>query len=328
MFCSTSTDIFTAKIVYFLAASDSFIGALPEELKLTVLAAAIVCAYVLGRRANSRTVEIVDQSRRDLRRAQAVARDLEKVSMLIKKQLSKHQVRVNKFKQRVTELSMSEHENAWRELCREAEDMLRPTMQLASQISSAYDEIRQQSGHLMTFTDVRTDPLTGLANRRALDETLNSQFAMKQRYDSSFSIAMFDLDNFKQINDEHGHLHGDQILKEFTRILDDCARETDTVARYGGEEFIVVMPQTCLNGAAIFAERIRARIEEKMTVTISGGVTSIVEGDTPETILTRADETLYEAKSAGRNSIFKNDGKQSSYVKPESYCDESKPVAI
>lgn len=314
--------------IAFFASSDSFIGMLPDELKLAVLAAAVVAAYTLGRRVNPKSAEVVDQSRRDLRRAQAVARDLENISVLIKKQLSKHQVRVGKFKQRVTELSLCEHEEAWRELCREAEDMLRPTMQLASQISSAYDEIRQQSSHLMTFTDVRTDSLTGLANRRALDETLNSQFAMKQRYDSSFTIAMFDIDNFKQVNDEQGHLYGDHILKEVSRLLDDSARETDIVTRYGGEEFVVVMPQTCINGAAIYAERIRACIADKLSVTISGGVTVVVQGDRPETMLARADETLYVAKTAGRNRIFMHDGKESSYVEPESHSEESELVSI
>ncbi len=309
-------------------ANTGFIGMVPDELKLAILAAAIVAAYALGRRANPKNADVVDQSRRDLRRAQAVARDLENVSTMIKKQLSKHQLRVNKFKQRVTELSTIEHEESWRELCREAEEMLRPTMRLASQISSAYDEIRHQSGHLMTFTDVRTDPLTGLANRRALDETLNSQFAMKQRYDSNFTIAMFDLDNFKKINDEQGHLYGDHILKEVTRMLDDCARETDTVARYGGEEFVVVMPQTSIDGAAIFAERIRARIADKLSVTISGGVTAVVQGDTPETVIARADETLYVAKTAGRNRVFKHDGINVSHVEPEPQQSETELAPV
>ncbi len=299
---------------------------LPTDLKLAILAVAVVIAYVLGRYKNPRNTEVVSQSRRDLRRAQMVARDLENVSALIKKQLSKHQLRINKFKQRVSQLSVCKHEEAWRELCREAEEMLRPTMQLATQIASAYDEIRQQSGNLMTFTDVRTDPLTGVANRRALDETLNSQFAMKQRYDASFTLAMFDIDHFKKVNDSQGHIQGDHILQEVARLLDDCARETDTVARYGGEEFVVIMPQTSVEGAAIFADRIRARIAGKLSVTISGGVTGVLQGDTPESLLARADEALYDAKTAGRNRIFQHNGQQSKCVVPES-CSEAYDLA-
>jgi diguanylate cyclase len=297
-------------------------------MKLAVLAIAIVAAYALGRRASSKKNEVVDQSRRDLRRAQTVARELDKVSTLIRKQISKHQTRVCKFKQRVAELSMCEHEEAWQALCQEAEDMLRPTLQLAAQIASAYDTIRQQSGNLMTFTDVRTDPLTGIANRRALDDTLHSQFAMMLRYDSSFSLVMFDIDHFKRINDSQGHLQGDRILQEVARLLDDFARETDTVARYGGEEFVVIMPHTNLDGAAVFADRIRARIDEKMPVTISGGVTSVLKSDTAESLLARTDKALYDAKKAGRNCVFQHDGQHSALVQPEKADDSRSVTAV
>ena len=98
----------------------------------------------------------------------------------------------------------------------------------------------------MTFTEVRTDPLTGVSNRRALDETLESMFAMMHRYEHPFSVVLLDIDNFKQINDEQGHLYGDRMLKAVSRLLDDNVRDTDMVARYGGEEFVIVMPQTTL----------------------------------------------------------------------------------
>ena len=307
---------------------DTLVKLWPGELKLAILSLAMLSlavmgAYILGRRASRMNREIVDQSRRDLRRAQTVARELEGVSVLIRKQLDKHQAGVNKFKQRVSELSVCEHDEAWRELCREAEEMLQPTLQLASQIASAYDAIRQQSGHLMTFTDVRTDPLTGVANRRALDDTLNSQFAMMLRYDSSFTLAMFDIDRFKKINDSRGHLQGDRILQKVARLLDDYARETDTVARYGGEEFVIIMPHTNIKGAAIFADRIRVRVEEKMPVTISGGVACALQGDTAESLLARADKALYEAKAAGRNRVFQHDGEQTLLVPPETVDEEN-----
>ena len=306
---------------------DGFVPLFPGELRLAVVAIAIVSAYALGRRANSDNREVVDQSRRDLRRAQTVAKELERVSVLIRKQLDKHQTRVNKFKQRVSELSVCEHEESWRELCNEAEDMLRPTLQLATQIASAYDAIRQQSGNLMTFTDVRTDPLTGVANRRALDDTLHSQFALLMRYDASFTLAIFDIDHFKRINDSQGHLQGDRILQDVARTLDECARETDTVARYGGEEFVVVMPQTNIEGAAIFADRIRARVEGNIPVTISGGVAGVLQGDTAETLLARADKALYDAKEAGRNRVFQHNGTKTSLVPPE-LAGEETPLAL
>ena len=87
-------------------------------------------------------------------------------------------------------LSDHRQEAAWKELCREAEDVLKPTLQLATQIANAYDEIRQQSANLMTFTEVRTDPLTGVNNRRGLDDALKAQLAMMGRYRSLFSLVM------------------------------------------------------------------------------------------------------------------------------------------
>ena len=213
-----------------------------------------------------------------------------------------------KFKDRMTSLSNLEREGAWQELCEEAEDMLKPTLQLAAQLAAAYDQIRQQSNNLMAFTEVRKDPLTGSNNRRALDETLESLLAMLHRYEQNFSVALLDIDHFKIINDEQGHLYGDRMLKSVAQMLADTVRDTDMVARYGGEEFVVVMPQTPLDGATLFAERIRRRIEEQLPLTVSGGVTSTSEGDDAQTLLARADAALYSAKAAGRNRLFCHNG--------------------
>ena len=132
----------------------------------------------------------------------------------------------------MSELSGSQDEAAWKDLCKEAEGILGPTLQLAAQIAHAYDEIRRQSNHLMTFTEVRTDPLTGVCNRRAMDETLASLVAMKNRYDAIFSLGMFDIDHFKKVNDELGHLAGDEVLQKVAKLMDECVRETDIVTRY------------------------------------------------------------------------------------------------
>jgi diguanylate cyclase len=277
----------------------------PVPVALAVVAA---IGYWAGWRRRTSQTEISSQSRRELRRAQTVARELEGISQLIQKHLAKHHASLSRFKHRVSQLDSQQHDEAWKELCLEAEEMLRPTLQLATQIATAYDEIRRQSNHLMTFTDVRTDPLTGIANRRALDEMLASQFAMKMRYDSSFAMALFDIDHFKEVNDQQGHLRGDQVLQEVAKTLDDSIRETDMVARYGGEEFVVIMPETDLQGAAVFADRIRENVAKGLTVTLSGGVTEAVDGDSADTMVARADTALYGAKNAGRNCVFRHDG--------------------
>ena len=217
---------------------------------------------------------MVVRSRRELKRARAVAIELEKIAWTVRQSLAKHHASVSRFKERVSRLSDGQQDAAWKELCREAENILRPTLQLATQIASAYDEIRQQSANLMTFTEVRTDPLTGVNNRRGLDDALGAQLAMMTRYNSIFSVVMLDIDHFKQVNDREGHLHGDHVLQELARLFDECVRETDLVGRYGGEEFVIVMPQTDLAGACVFAERLRAEVAERLPVTISGGVTA------------------------------------------------------
>jgi diguanylate cyclase (GGDEF)-like protein len=249
------------------------------------------------------------RSRRELNRAKAVAAELEKIAWTVRQSLAKHHASVSLFKEHVSNLSMEQQESAWRDLCKEAEDILKPTLQLATQMATAYDAIRQQTANLMTFTEVRTDPLTGVNNRRGLDDALSTQFALMARYDSMFSVTLFDVDNFKSINDNEGHLFGDHVLQDLARLLDESIRETDLVARYGGEEFLVLMPQTDLNGACIFSERLRETVEKKLEITISGGVAMAHDGDTPETLIARADTAMYGAKMAGRNQVFCHNGK-------------------
>jgi diguanylate cyclase (GGDEF)-like protein len=181
-------------------------------------------------------------------------------------------------------------------------------MLLASKLSHAYDEIRQQSNQLMTFTEVRTDPLTGVSNRRALDESLDMMFALMARYDKSFGIVIVDIDHFKAVNDKHGHLYGDRMLREIAREIDDAVRETDVVTRYGGEEFVVLMPYSNLDGSVAFATRLRASIERNMNLTVSIGVAEAIDGDNGQTLLARADAALYGAKAAGRNRVYFHNG--------------------
>ncbi len=287
---------------------------IPIPVALAFLAA---MGYLVSRQRRASKTDMAVRSRRELKRAQAVATELEKISWAIRQNLSKHHDSVSRFKEHVSMLSGHQQEAAWKELCREAEDILRPTQQLATQIANAYDEIRQQTANLMTFTEVRTDPLTGVNNRRGLDDSLRSQFAMMDRYGSPFSMVMFDIDHFKQVNDQQGHLHGDHVLQELARLLDESIRETDIVARYGGEEFMIVMPHTDLAGACIFAERLRAQVESKLTITISGGVAAAQEGDTPEALIARADAALYSAKGAGRNRVFRMAGVNTELVPAE-----------
>jgi diguanylate cyclase (GGDEF)-like protein len=299
---------------YLFGNLDIWMFHIPIPVALAVMA---TIGYLFGRRTRKSTSDVVEHSQRELRHAQTVASELEKISWGIRKSLAKHHANVTRFKDHISRLGDQHEESAWKELCREAEEILKPTLKLATQIANAYDEIRQQSANLMTFTEVRTDPLTNVKNRRALDDAIQAQFALMSRYDTPFSIVMFDMDHFKRINDEHGHLQGDKILQDLARLLDEFVRETDVVTRYGGDEFVVVMPQTDLDGACMLSERLRAKVQEKMSATISGGVSSAQKGDTQETLLTRADAALYQAKTSGRNCVFRHDGANIALVPEE-----------
>lgn len=280
---------------------------LPGPAALAIVA---LLGYVVGRFRRAPTNGNDSQVRREIKRAHGVARNLETIATSIRKDLARHRASLDRFKVKVEGLRDSPESGDWQKLCAEAEEMLGPTMHLAAQLAFSYDQIRRQTNHLMTFTEVRTDPLTGVCNRRAMDDTLKSLVAMKNRYDLGFSVALFDIDHFKKINDEQGHLNGDAVLKGVAKLLDDAARETDVVTRFGGEEFLVIMPQTDLRGGCIFAERVRRQMETNLSVTVSGGVTAAIGNlETPEMILERADAALYAAKQAGRNRTFLHDGR-------------------
>ncbi len=305
-------------MIDFFAVIDFWKIDIPAPLALAVVA---TLGYLFGRKNRTGNEEIAARSRRDLRRAQAVAAELEKIAWMVRRSLAKHHASVLKFKSRVTDLSGQEQELAWKDLCREASEVLTPTLRLASQMACAYDEIRQQSNHLMSFTEARTDPLTGVSNRRALDDCVAAQLALMNRYEVEFSVAIFDIDHFKHINDEHGHLQGDRMLQTVAHLLDESARETDFVARYGGEEFVVIMPRTGLEGASVFSERMRARVQTEMPLTVSCGVATALDGDTADSLLARADAALYRAKAAGRNNVCRHDGTQIEPVVEEAPAD-------
>jgi diguanylate cyclase (GGDEF)-like protein len=293
---------------------------IPIPVALAIVA---TLGYLISRWRRISESEVAARSRRELRRAQAVATDLEKISRAIRHSLTSYHASISKFKDRVGRLNDQSLQSASKELCQEAESILRPTLRLATQIAGAYDEIRQQSANLMTFTEVRTDPLTGLNNRRGLDDALATQLALISRYHTPFAVAMLDIDHFKQVNDREGHLNGDRILQQLCQLLEETVRETDILARYGGEEFLVVMPQTDLAGACILTERLRLEVASRMTITISGGVVAAEEKDTPESLLGHADTALYSAKADGRNRIFCHTGNEVRPVTEQGSYDDS-----
>ncbi len=153
------------------------------------------------------------------------------------------------------------------------------------------------------------DPLTEINNRLAYNERIAQEYARWKRYQAPLVFTVWDVDNFKKINDTYGHQAGDKVLKVVAKLLSSQVRETDFVARYGGEEFVILLPETDLAHARQVAEKIRAAVEscefhyrnERVLITISCGLAVFTGADEPDGVFARADAAMYRAKAAGRN---------------------------
>lgn len=206
----------------------------------------------------------------------------------------------------IERLRNTELARANRELARAIESL----KEADAEKSRLLDKLRQQSKELERLA--RQDPLTRLYNRRYLEENLGREFAASKRYNFPLSIAMVDIDHFKQINDRFSHQVGDDVLRLVAQMLDSNCRGVDFAARYGGEEFALVFPQTDLHGALVACERLRQRVESydwstihpQLKVTVSIGISSDPTLPDHEKLLAAADEQLYAAKRAGRNRVF------------------------
>ncbi len=147
------------------------------------------------------------------------------------------------------------------------------------------------------------DPLTRLWNRRRLDLFVEMLVPASRRSRRPFSVVLLDVDHFKEFNDSRGHQAGDDLLISVARVIQDCARDQDLVVRYGGEEFLVVLPSTSSEEAGVLAERILDRVRETTDVTISAGVEEYRSDADFEHMVELADQALYAAKQAGRDSV-------------------------
>jgi diguanylate cyclase (GGDEF)-like protein len=160
-------------------------------------------------------------------------------------------------------------------------------------------------------TAASVDPLTNCYNRRALDSLITSDIFYAKRYGTDLSVIMIDLDNFKKINDVHGHHAGDTVLKDICTLLPSLVRKSDYLARYGGEEFVLVLPDTTLYSAVQLAEKLRKKIEmhetclsdKSIRITASLGVASLENKPDGGSLLREADERLYKAKAIGKNCV-------------------------
>lgn len=182
-------------------------------------------------------------------------------------------------------------------------------------VNSKKMEYKGQVRHVVVFTDITRlnelatqDVLTGIANRFQFDKALEHSISLAQRHERGLSIMLLDIDYFKKVNDNYGHLVGDDVLKKMVQYLSKGIRKSDVIARWGGEEFVILMSDTELSSAVKLAETLRIRIEESDfgsvgQITCSIGVVQWNKDETSDQLLNRVDEKLYAAKERGRNRV-------------------------
>lgn len=178
---------------------------------------------------------------------------------------------------------------------------------LSRELSKQKNELEKAYARINEL--ISTDYLTGLASRKYLHESFQKAVSYFKRTGTPMTLIMADLDYFKKVNDQYGHLAGDKVLVQVSRLIRRIARSEDLIGRFGGEEFIIVLMGTNQQGGVVFAERLRQKTEKmKITgiphaITISVGVTELLATDSVDTAIQRADEALYRAKNAGRNRV-------------------------
>lgn len=251
-----------------------------------------------------------------------LAKEVQETTKGIMQQTSASALAAQKTSQRIS--SSMEKAGQFAEV-QEVAEWLRATLSEVDQVKEISNELGsslrhkgdQLEGIVSSLSqlekDAQIDHLTQLANRRAWDKRLETEYARYKRYRHPCAIVMLDIDDFKDINDLYGHLVGDKALREVARILSGGLRETDFAARFGGEEFTCLLPETDLAGAGVVAERVRRRLAstvftvrgQETRITASLGVAIFAESDLgPRPALDRADQAMYLAKSKGKNRIY------------------------
>jgi diguanylate cyclase (GGDEF)-like protein len=182
---------------------------------------------------------------------------------------------------------------------------VRPKDRQIQSMMAALEEARLKAEELARF-----DSLTGVLSRRAILEALDEEVERARRHGDGLACLMLDLDHFKTFNDRYGHQFGDRVLRRVARVIAELCRAYDHLGRYGGEEFLLILPETRVDGAVAFAERVRHAVaatalngnDERITLSI--GVTEWLSDDgSPAILVAEADQALFEAKAAGRNQV-------------------------
>lgn len=273
---------------------------------------AIVIGWFFGRKRTLSIVEkTIDQERQAAILAlEAAVRSAEQLS----NEVDQHANEIADFGNTVCNLPPNADPRVAQErLLHRIAEVLESNQKTVEELMATRVVLEQQARELdRTRWEARTDSLSGVANRQAFDEALEMLIVQHSRQQKDFALLLIDVDFFKQVNDQHGHLVGDQLITNLGKALGTHIRSRDFVGRYGGDEFAVLFSGLPAAKAFDVARRIQASIVqsdfdwvngEELGVTLSMGLATSLKGDTGTTIIKRADEALYESKNKGRNQL-------------------------
>ena len=255
----------------------------------------------------------------DLLQSSVIAKRLQVLADEMSSSVGEHRSQLDRASQMLTSDASRSDETLAELVIDVIGDIVRANQNLQSKLETAECRLQEQASQIEThISRSLTDPLTGLPNRREFNNRLEERMAAWNRRGEQFSLLLVDVDHFKKLNDQHGHLAGDQVLAAMGRTLRAAIRREDAVARYGGEEFAILLPNTSLEQGGEVAEKVRqavARIKvthnnQPLNITASIGAASIQPKEQAESLIQRADAALYAAKGDGRNCSFLYDGSQ------------------
>ena len=282
----------------------AFSNSLEIGLPVTAgLGAVALIGYLFGNRTRTKLMAEIDQRRQhELDRAARIAWQLETIATGLRQDLVTHHSQLAAFKRQLRQAQDEGHDKAWEQLCSEAEAMLGPTMQLAHQLSNAYDQIRQQIGCAGNIY-ARSHRSADRRGQRPGTRAAAARFA-KRRYRGNpvFAVALVSLDRDASTAEGRSMASVLPLLPKLASVIRTCMRDSDFVARYGDDEFVVVMPQTTLAGGRVFANRVRKRVADELSTTVCCGLTEVqIERRSPRTAGARRFGTLQ--REGGRTSI-------------------------
>ncbi|MCA9245676.1 MAG: GGDEF domain-containing protein [Planctomycetales bacterium] len=273
--------------------------------------------FAIGLWARREPSEAGDARQMEIKRAKQLLECLRELTGAMTAEVEEHREQLATLSEQLERMEEGDDSPLTHLVIEVVSDIMRSNQQLKDRLTSAEMQLEQQTAEIeSSLTRAMTDPLTGLYNRRALDDDLERRIACWQRKNTAVSVVLLDIDHFKRLNDTYGHAAGDKVLRQVANVLKATFRAMDLVTRFGGEEFAVILPETANEHAWAAAEKsIKAVRDARFTyedhvirVTISGGVATAMQGEFAEDLMKRADAALYASKDAGRDQGFYHNG--------------------